>query len=96
MGKVIYMKKLGEKIKYPSLYDEFELGDRVARYYKDKMGKNKEYRGIILSIEPKFIEIYWDTIDGKYRPDNMDVAFTTCPVKEIFNGNNHYSPIKKY
>jgi hypothetical protein len=87
-------KESGEK--YPSLYDAFELGDRVKRIYKDKNGKNTEYKGIILAIEDNEIEIYWDTQDGKYRPDNMNLAFTTCKLCEIFEGSNDYSPIKKY
>ena len=80
---------------YPSVYEVFELGDRVKRTYKDKNGKNKEYKGIVLSIDDKGIEIYWDTRDGKYRPNDMDVAFTNCPVNEIFQGNEKYTPIEK-
>jgi len=44
-----YKEKKGEK--YPSLYDAFQLGDRVMRMYQDKYGKKTEYRGIILKIE---------------------------------------------
>ena len=85
-----------EKIKsYPSLYDAFKLGDRVKRRYKDENGKSKEYKGIILAIYNENIEVYWDTLNGKYRPDNMDVTFTNCSVNDIFQGNKHYSPIKK-
>ena len=80
---------------YPSLYDAFELGDRVKRFYKDKSGANKEYKGIILAIDANGIEIYWDTRDGKYRPNDMEIAFTNCPVNEIFKGSDRYSPIKK-
>jgi len=80
---------------YPSLYDAFELGDRVKRTIKDKKGRNTEYRGIVLAIDDNGIEIYWDTRDGKYRPNDMDVAFTNCPLAEIFKGNDKYSPIEK-
>jgi len=80
---------------YPSLYDAFELGDRVKRTYTDKNGKNKIYKGIVLAIEENGIEIYWDTRDGKYRPNNMDIAFSLCKLEEIFKGNNEYSPIEK-
>jgi hypothetical protein len=80
---------------YPSLYDAFQLGDRVKRMYKDKNGKNKEYKGIVLAIDKKGIEIYWDTKDGKYRPQDMDIAFTNCQVTEIFKGTTLYTPIKK-
>ena len=93
---MIQYAKNKEKIKrYPSLYDAFKLGDRVKRRYKDENGKSKEYMGIILAIDKENIEIYWDTLNGEYRPDNMDVTFTNCSVKDIFNGNKHYSSIKK-
>ena len=88
------MTKNGKK-DYPSLYDAFELGDRVKRTYRDDNGRNKEYKGIVLAIDDKCIEIYWDTKDGKYRPNDMDIAFTNCPVNEIFQGNEKYSPIEK-
>jgi hypothetical protein len=91
-------KKYGKKSKsnnYPSLYDAFKLGDRVKRIYIDKDGNNKAYKGIILAIDEKSIEIYWDTKNGKYRPKDMDLAFTNCNVDEIFKGTNEYSPIKK-
>ena len=92
------MKKNEEKGKeenYPSLYDAFALGDRVKRFYKDKNGMNKEYRGIILAIDKKGIEVYWDTLDGKYRPNDMNIAFTNCPVIEIFKGSEKFTPIEK-
>ena len=90
------MKKPKEKkdCNYPSLYDAFELGDRVKRLYK-KDGRSMIYKGIVLAIEDNCMEIYWDTLDGKYRPQNMGVAFTNCEVFEIFEGNKSYSPIKK-
>lgn len=93
------MKNINEKGKskdYPSIYDAFQLGDRVMRIYKDGNGKNKEYKGIVLAIDKKGIEIYWDTKDGKYRPRDMNIAFTNCPVCEIFMGTEEYSPIKKH
>lgn len=92
------MIKLKEKNKpkeYPSLYDAFQLGDRVKRIYKDKNGNNNIYKGIVLAIDKKGIEIYWDTKNGKYRPLDMHIAFTNCPVREIFKGTDVYSPIKK-
>jgi hypothetical protein len=48
-----------------------------------------------LAIDKENIEVSWDTLNGKYRPDNMDVTFTNCSVNNIFKGNKHYSPIKK-
>jgi len=83
------------KKRYPSLYDAFELGDRVKRVYKDKNGQYQEYKGIVLAIDNEYMEIYWDTRDGRYRPDDMNIAFTNCPANEIFNGNEYYSPIEK-
>jgi len=80
---------------FPSLYDAFELGDRVKRSYKEKNGKVKEYKGIVLAIEENSMEIYWDTLNGKYRPNNMELAFTNCHIDEIYSGNEGYSPIKK-
>ena len=80
---------------FPSLYDAFNLGDRVRRIYKDKNGKRMVYKGIVLSIDEDNIEIYWDTRDGKYRPEDMNIAFTNCQKNEIFKGNQYYSPVEK-
>jgi hypothetical protein len=80
---------------YPSLYDIFELGDRVKRVCKEKNGKIKEYKGIVLAIDNNSIEIYWDSIDGKYRPQGMDMAFSNCQIDEIFSGTDKYSSIEK-
>lgn len=88
-------KSKRKKKNYPSLYDAFELGDRVMRLYHDKNGKNREYKGIVLAIEDSSMEIYWDTRDGEYRPKGMNVAFTNCQITEIFNGSQKYSPITK-
>ncbi len=85
-----------EKKDYPSLYDAFELGDRVKRTLKNKNGEKTTYKGIVLAIEEKGIEIYWDTQNGKYRPNNMNIAFSHCELEEIFKGSNKYSPIEKY
>jgi len=79
----------------PSLYDVFELGDRVKRIYKDINGGYVEFKGIVLAIDANSIEIYWDTQDGKYRPSDMNIEFTNCPINEIFTGTNGYSPIHK-
>ncbi len=89
------LKEKGTEKNYPSLYDAFELGDRVKRLYTDKDGESKEYKGIILAIYDDGMEVYWDTENGKYRPKNMDVAFTNCSVEEIFKGDKNYTPIKR-
>ena len=88
-----YKEKKGHD--YPSLYDAFQLGDRVMRSYQDKYGKKTEYKGIVLKIEKNNIEVYWDTKDGKYKPGEMDISFTNCKVEEIFRGDGDYTPIKK-
>ena len=88
-------KEKGRVGTYPSLYNAFDLGDRVKRIYKSKNG-TKEYKGVILAIDENSVEIYWDTKDGKYRPKGMNVAFTNCSVDEIFRGSEKYSPIEKY
>lgn len=80
---------------YPSLYDAFELGDRVKRTFKDTKGSNRTYKGIVLAIKNDSIEVYWDTKDGSYRPMDMDVAFTQCQIDEIYKGNEKYGPIEK-
>ena len=90
-----YAKNKEKNKRYSSLYDAFKLGDRVKRRYKEENGKSKEYMGIILAIDKENIEVYWDTLNGEYRPDNMDVTFTNCSANDIFKGNKHYSPIKK-
>ena len=82
--------------KYPSLFESFELGDRVKRTYKDKSGKYNTYRGIVLSIDDDGIEIYWDTKDDRYRPKDMDITFSHCELDEIFKGTKNYTPIEKY
>jgi hypothetical protein len=99
MEKVNDMFEYGEKDnykKFPSLFDAFDLGDRVKRTYKDKNGNKKEYKGIILAINKSGIEVYWDTKNGRYNPGEIDIGFTYCEIKDIFNGNDKYSPIKKY
>jgi hypothetical protein len=84
-----------KKKKYPSLYDEFKLGQRVIRTYEDKYGNKSEYKGIILAIDKNGIEVYWDTLDGNYKPRDMFASFTYCNSEEIFYGDEKYSPIKK-
>jgi len=92
------MGEYGEKDnvrRHPSLYDAFELGDRVERIFQDDSGQKKVYKGIVLAIDKKGMEIYWDTKDGKYKPGEIGIDFTRCHLKEIFDGNQLYSPIRK-
>jgi hypothetical protein len=95
MMQVGGMNKDIEEEDYPSLYETFVLGDRVKRIYKSGDGKYIEYKGIILAINKNSLEIYWDTVDGKYRTENIDLDFTNCQVDEIFKGSSVYSPILK-
>jgi len=84
------------KIKeYSSLYDVFKLGDRVKRRYKDNSGKSIEYEGIVLAIDKDNVEIYWDTLDGIYMPNEMGINFTNCSKYDIFKGSEYYTPIEK-
>jgi protein involved in sex pheromone biosynthesis len=80
---------------HPSLYDAFQLGDRVTRIYQSKDGKKIKFKGIVLKIAKNSIEVYWDTKDGKYIPNDMNISFTDCNVEEIFRGDGNYTPIKK-
>ena len=86
---------LSKTREYPSLYDRFKPGERVTRQYKKKSGDVEEIEGIIMAMDPDYMEIYWDTIDGEYNPNLIDVDFTLCDAEEIYNGNQEYSPIKR-
>mgnify|MGYP006273054269 CR=1 FL=1 len=89
-------KKENAKTKgYPSLYDEFKPGQRVIREYKKESGEIEEYEGIIMAMDPDYMEVYWDTIDGEYSPDQINDDFTLCDADEVYNGNMEYSPIKR-
>ncbi len=79
---------------YPSLYEEFKPGERVIRRLKKDSGEIEEYEGIIMAMDPDYMEVYWDTIDGEYSPDQIIDDFTLCDADEVFNGNQEYSPIK--
>ena len=89
------MKGDKKKDESPSLYDAFKLGQRVIRTYEDKYGKKAKYEGIILAIDKSGIEVYWDTLNGKYKPKDTGVSFTHCDLEEIYNGTEKYGPIKK-
>ena len=80
---------------YPSLYDNFRPGQRVIRQYKKESGDIEEYEGIIMAMDPDYMEVYWDTIDGEYSPIDIADDFTLCNADEVFNGNQEYSPIKR-
>lgn len=80
---------------YPSLYDIFKPGERVYRMYRDDQGNTVEYEGIILSITDEIMDVYWDTVNGKYNPQGIQKNFTCCAAGEIFDGNAGYTPIKR-
>ena len=89
-----YKKKKNDD--YPSLYDVFKVGDRVKRnFYDNCSGKKLEYKGIIMAIDSNNMEIFWDMMNGKYRPKEIDIDFSSSSKEEIFKGKNHYSSIKK-
>jgi len=80
---------------YPALYDNFKPGDRVSRSRVDKSGKLDVYKGIIMRMNEKHLEIFWDVMDGKYRPKDIEVNFTNCSLNDIFEGSDKYTPIKR-
>ncbi|MFO8077625.1 MAG: hypothetical protein R6U21_03155 [Thermoplasmatota archaeon] len=82
-------------VKYPSLYEKFQPGDRVYRKINVDNGKTEEYEGIIMAMDNDKMEIYWDTIDGEYNPSLIDDDFTLCSVDEVLNGTEEYSPMKR-
>jgi hypothetical protein len=88
-------KKKSVKNIYPSLFEVYQLGDRVKRTYTNKDGKVEKYSGIILSINTNSLEIYWDTINGRYEPDEIDNIFDNCKLHDVFYGNEKYSQLKK-
>lgn len=89
-------KNMENKLKeYPSLYKEFKPGERVIRRCKKESGEIEEYEGIIMAMDPDYMEIYWDTIDGEYNPNMIDDDFTLCDAEEVYDGNQAYSPIKR-
>ena len=91
--KIITRKK--KERRHPSLYDAFSLGDRVKRAYIDKNGRPQEYAGIVLAISTESMEVCWDKKDGNYKHKKSDISFTNCLINEIFEGTEHYTPIKR-
>ena len=89
-----YEKTKGRSEKYPSLYDVFKPGDRVKRSCTNKYDKSEEYKGIIMGMDDNSMEIFWDTLNRKYSPKEIDVNFTNCSIDEIFKGSEKYTPIK--
>ncbi|RLF39954.1 MAG: hypothetical protein DRN12_06255 [Thermoplasmata archaeon] len=73
-----------------NIYDVFKPGDRVYRKYIDIDGSNSRYEGIILSLTKDSMEVFWDRVNGKYKP----TGFTKCSMEEIFDGSSGYTPIK--
>lgn len=80
---------------YPSLYETFRPGQRVVRQHKKDSGELAEYEGIIMTMDPYSMEVYWDTIDGDYNPYEIADDFTLCDSDEVYNGTQEYSPIKR-
>ena len=95
MEKKINFKNRFENKKYPSLFDVFKLGDRVKITYSKNNGNLDDYSGLIMGIYNDNIDIFWDTLNGKYQPQKIKNMFTNCKLNDIFEGNKNYSPIKK-
>ena len=77
-----------------SLFRYFHPGDRVKRRYKQAKEGKKQYEGIIIAMDHNSLEIYWDTVDGIYCPNLIDMDFTMCGFNEVMKGNNKFSPVK--
>jgi hypothetical protein len=92
--KKINIKKIQNKEGH-SLFEIYELGDRVKRTYIDKDGNIEYYSGIIMTINNDSIDIFWDTINGKYQPQKIENIFNNCTMNDILNGNENFSSIKK-
>lgn len=81
--------------KNSSLYNYFKPGERVSRSLRNDHGELEVHEGIIMALDEYRMEIYWDTLDGEYRPELIKKDFTMCPIDEVLSGNNQYSPIKR-
>ena len=88
-------KKKVQKKEYPSLFEVFHLGDRVKRTIVDKDGNTDEFSGIIMAIYNDSIDIFWDTVNNKYSPQEIDNLFNNITINDIFNGSDRFSPVKK-
>ncbi len=84
-----------KKKELPSLFEIFQLGDRVKRSYTDKDGNIQVYSGIIMDIYPDSINVFWDKVDDRYILNYFENVFKKLTINDIFNGSNNYSPIKK-
>ncbi|MFH1014067.1 MAG: hypothetical protein V1769_06135 [Thermoplasmatota archaeon] len=89
------MKEKERYEKYPSLFTYFKPGERVSRNLRNDEGELEVYEGIIMALDDDRMEIYWDTLDGKYRPEVIEKDFTMCHVDEVLHGTENYSPIKR-
>jgi hypothetical protein len=48
-----------------------------------------------MAIYNDSIEIFWDTFNGIYNPHEIENIFNKLKIKEVFEGSESYSPIKK-
>ena len=58
-------------------------------------GNIDEFSGIIMAIYDDSIDILWDTVNNKYKPQEIDNLFNNISINDIFNGSDSFSPIKK-
>ena len=92
---IIKIKGNDEKNNNLTLFDLFNLGDRVNVKFINNTGEKKKYSGIVMSINKESIEVFWDKINGRYKPEKNNFTFNTFEIDDIINGNENFSPIKK-
>lgn len=90
MGRKAKLK--GKRSSYPKVSGRFKKGDRVRKTYHYPSEKLKRYEGVITRIGEDFMDVRWDTADGKRQAPRE--------VREwdysVFDGGGPYSsPIKK-
>ena len=92
---IINIKRKHEKNNNTTLFEIFNLGDRLNCIYVNKDGKKDKYSGIVMAISKDNIEVFWDKINGIYKPEKIHFTFNTLEIDEIINGNQEFSKIKK-
>ena len=92
---IIKIKGNDEKNNNLTLFDLFNLGDRVNVKFINNIGEKEKYSGIVMSINKESIEVFWDKINGRYKPEKNNFTFNTFDIDDILNGNKNFSPIKK-
>jgi hypothetical protein len=89
------MMKGSHKKPILSLYRKFEPGDRVKRTIENENGRKQEIEGIVMAMDHNRLEVYWDTMDGIYCPNDIMEDFTMCDFEEVMYGTHIYSPVRQ-